>query len=366
MKIKNIKKVTVKYNKSVVGTLVDLGDENIAFQYNDEWIKTGFAISPYSLKLTNQIYINPKKNFGGLYGVFNDSLPDGWGELLVRRMLAKQGINFDNISPLTRLTLISNNGLGALTYEPCQTEKEEQCCLNLDQLSKQIEMVLNDDANSNLDDIFKLGGSSGGARPKAHLKIDNENWIVKFKCAYDPIDIGVNEYNANALAKKCDINVNEFKLFNSNICSGYFGAKRFDREKTKKIHMISLSSILETTHNYANLDYIYLFQIIADISVLKQQDMYEAFKRMCFNVLYGNKDDHGKNFAFLYDENLKGYKLSPAYDITKTTHQLEHQMMVNGNGNPTEKDLMEICNIFSLSKTKCKNIINQIKQIINV
>lgn len=354
--IKAIKKLVVKYNGVAVGYLAEL-EGNIGFQYDDEWIGGGFNISPFSLPLERKIFINQKDTFGGLYGVFADSLPDGWGELLVRRMLSKRGINPDRLSPLTKLSLISGQGLGGLTYEPSQSEIDDNTLIELDEIAKEVKQILNDETdNQSLDTIYKLGGSSGGARPKAHIKINGEDWIVKFPCHYDTQNIGEKEYKANMLAKRCGLNVNECKLFDSDICSGYFGAKRFDRNKCGRVHMISLSSLLETTHRIPNLDYIHLLQVVQRICV-DQSDMYEAFGRMCFNVLYGNKDDHGKNFAFLYDEYKSGYKLSPFYDITQTKDKFEHEMSVNGVGNPAESDLLDVARTIKLSMQKCKDIL---------
>jgi len=91
--------------------------------------------------------------------------------------------------------------------------------------------------------------------------------------------------------------------------------------------------------------------------------LYEAFKRMCFNVFYKNKDDHGKNFAFLYDEELNGYVLSPAYDLTRIENKFEHEMTANGNGNPSKDDMLAIAKKFKLSITKCKTIMLQIEEI---
>ena len=364
--INRVKKLIVKYNNMVVGYLAELEDLSIAFQYDENWIKTGFSISPFSLPLSDKVFKNQNSFFNGLYGVFQDSLPDGWGELLFNRIMAKKGINSSKLSPLTRLSLISGNGLGALTYEPCQVVDSNESNFNLDEISKDIKKILDDENGiTNLDKVYNLGGSSGGARPKAHIKIDDEFWIVKFPCNYDPKNIGELEYNANLLAKKCGINVNEFKLFPSRLCSGYFGAKRFDKENGRRIHMISLSSILETSFRIPNLDYLHLFQVIQNICVNKN-DLYEAYKRMCFNVFYENKDDHGKNFSFLYDENLGGYKLSPAYDITKTAKQAEHEMTVNGVGNPSEKDLLEVAKIMKLSLDECKKIILEIKTVLRM
>ena len=362
--IKDIKKLIVKYNGATVGYLADL-DGNIGFQYDEDWIGGGFNISPFSLPLERKIFINKKDTFGGLYGVFADSLPDGWGELLVRRMLSKRGINPDRLSPLTKLSLISGQGLGGLTYEPSQFETDDNTLIELDEIAKEVKQILNDETDDkNLDTIYKLGGSSGGARPKAHIKVNGEEWIVKFPCHYDPQDIGEKEYKANMLAKMCGLNVNECKLFDSSICSGYFGAKRFDRNKYGRVHMISLSSLLETTHRIPNLDYIHLLQVVQRICV-DQCDMYEAFGRMCFNVLYGNKDDHGKNFAFLYDEDKRGYKLSSFYDITQTKDKLEHEMTVNGVGNPNAANLLEVAKIMKLSLLRCKDIISRIEEILH-
>ena len=362
--ITRVKKLTVKFNDEIVGYLAQLADNSIAFQYDDSWIKNGFSISPFSLPLSTKIYQDGKDFFGGIYGVFHDSLPDGWGELLVKRMLAKQGINADKLSPLTKLTLISGGGLGGLTYEPTQVEKTNETDFDLDFIAQEAEKILDDEiVDINLDEIYRLGGSSGGARPKAHVKIDEESWIIKFPCNYDPRDIGVKEYAANRLAHSCGINVAEFKLYPSKICNGYFGTKRFDRINDKKVHMVSLSSLLETTHRISNLDYMHLFQVIKEICV-DQEDLYEAYRRMCFNVFYGNRDDHGKNFAFLYNEGKGGYELSPAYDITPTPNKPEHEMTVLGNGFPMETDLLKLAKELKLSMKNCKEIIEIVKHVL--
>ena len=361
--ISKVKKLTVKYNGETVGYLADL-DDGIAFQYDEKWVKNGFSISPLSLPLSNKIYRSSKATFGGLYGVFHDSLPDGWGELLVRRMLAKQGMNADRLSPLTKLTLISGSGLGALTYEPTQIADDETDNFDLDFIASEAEKILDDETdNVNLDEIYRLGGSSGGARPKAHVKIDGESWIIKFPCNYDPKNIGERELQANKLARVCGINVSEFKLYPSKLCSGYFGTKRFDRQGEKRVHMISLASLLETTHKVPNLDYMHFFQVVKEICIDKD-DLYEAYRRMCFNVLYGNRDDHGKNFAFLYNEQKGGYEISPAYDITPTLNKPEHEMTVLGNGQPTEEDLLKIAKEIKLSLKDCKEIIQIIKYVL--
>ncbi|MBQ8177696.1 MAG: type II toxin-antitoxin system HipA family toxin [Clostridia bacterium] len=361
--INSVKKVIVKYNGTIVGYLAELSEGRIAFQYDDEWIKKGFSISPFSLPLKSEVFVNEKPLFSGLFGVFRDSLPDGWGELLMNRMLAKKGVNPDRVSPITKLSLVGDSGLGGLTYEPSQPFTNEENGVDLDELVLEVQKILMDgDENSDLDRVYRLGGSSGGARPKAHIKIDNEEWIVKFPCRIDPPDVGEREYSANRLAENCGINVSKYKLLPSKICSGYFGTKRFDRIGSKRVHMVSLSALLETTHRLPNLDYMHYFQVIQAICVNPKESLYEGFRRMCFNVLCFSKDDHGKNFAFLYDEDKGGYVLSPHYDITFTPDKYEHEMTVLGVGNPTEKELLALAKKFKLSLKECARIITEIKE----
>ena len=128
--------------------------------------------------------------------------------------------------------------------------------------------------------------------------------------------------------------------------------------------MISLSSLLETSHRIPNLDYIHLIKVTQRICA-DERDCYEAFGRMCFNVFYGNKDDHGKNFAFLFDEKLDGYRLSPFYDITRTPDKAEHEMTAAGSGNPAEKDLLEVARQTALDIEKCRKIIANAKETLN-
>lgn len=362
--INSIKKLTVSYNGKIVGFLAETKNNEIAFQYDEDWITSGFSISPFSLPLDNRIYICKNDSLGGLYGVFHDSLPDGWGALLQLRALRAQGVNVNKLSPLTRLSLIDSSGLGALKYEPTQCKENPQALNDLDKIAKDVLLIYDNAVEDvDLDSIYRLGGSSAGARPKAHI-IDNGGfWIVKFPCTSDSPDVGSEEFHINELAVQCGINTNIHKLFPSKKCAGYFGAKRFDRLGNKGVHTISLSSILETSHKIPNLDYIHLFQVIEKICSDKN-DIIEAYKRMCFNVIAHNCDDHGRNFAFVFDDKLHSYKLSPAFDLTKTHNMTEHEMTVCGKGNPSENDLLEIGKFVQIPKHKCLEIINLIKSVV--
>lgn len=359
--ISEVKKLTVTYNDRTVGYLAEIDEGVFGFQYENAWLKDGFAISPFSLPLRHDVFVAKSKHFEGLHGVFWDSLPDGWGELLVKRYLGRQGINYERLSPLTKLSLISENGLGGLHYEPSQfANSSSSQATDFDRISEEINSVLRDEA-ADLDEVYRLGGSSGGARPKAHISSEGEEWIVKFPCRIDPPNIGEMEYNANVTARLCGIDVNEFRLFPSQRCSGYFGAKRFDRKGGRRIHVISLAALLETTHRTPNLDYGHLFRVVESVCTGKSEK-YEVYRRMCFNVYYKNKDDHSKNFAFLFDEENGTYRFSPAYDLTRTEDKFEHEMTVNGAGNPKDDDLLALAKEFRLSIAKCKDIMEKIKQ----
>lgn len=358
--LKEISKLKVKYRSRDVGTLEALNGE-ILFQYEEGWIKDGFSLSPFSLPLEEKVFRNPKSLFEGLHGVFADCLPDGWGALVRERELSSKGIDYHALSPLTRLSLVSKNGMGGLDFEPCISAWEDMGQTDFDSLAAAAKKLLG--AKKGSQEVYALCGDCGGTRPKADITLDGQRYIIKFPSPYDKVDSGIGEYKANECAKRCGLNVNGFLLLKTAAGSNYFAARRFDREGGKRVHMVSLSALLETGYWIPNLDYLHLLKVTKAICADKN-DVYEAFGRMCFNVFYGNKDDHGHNFAFIYDEDLKGYRLSPFYDITKTPDIPEHNMSVNGKGKPREDDLLEVAEICKLSLSRCKGIIERIKDVV--
>ncbi len=294
----NYKYLKVFYNDKLVGTLAKTPDRLVAFEYDNEWLATGFSISPFSLPLQKKVYLPKFEPFEGLFGVFNDSLPDGWGRLLVDRLLLKNKINPSEIDNLNRLAVVQESGMGALTYKPehkFDTQEEES---DYDKLAQECSKILESQNSDNIDELFKLGGSSGGARPKILTKINGEDWIIKFPSSQDPKNIGEQEYKYSLVAKDCGIKMSETKLFDSKICSGYFGIKRFDRGLNgHKIHMVSVSGLLETSHRLPNLDYNILMKLTLELTK-NYQDIEQLYRLMCFNVFAHNRDDHSKNFRF--------------------------------------------------------------------
>ncbi len=366
-----IKSLQVFYNEKKVGTLALMKNNIVAFEYDNEWINNGFSISPFSLPLKKQVFIPRIDPFDGLYGVFSDSLPDGWGRLLVDRMLNSQNINPREISQIDRLAIVGETGMGALSYKPEYNLLEDKDYQeDYDNLALSCKKILNTEHSADLDNLFRLGGSSGGARPKILTKIDNEDWIIKFPSSLDDNNIGELEYLYSVCAKKCKIDIPETKLFPSKISSGYFGIKRFDRKKLstgtiRKLHMISVSGLLETSHRIPNLDYNDLMQLTLNLTK-SFEEVEKLFRLMCFNVFSHNRDDHSKNFSFIYNEDLNKWELSPAYDLTYSySINGEHATTINGNGvNPSLNDILKVAEKIGLDKKKAEKIAIEIRETV--
>lgn len=342
------KSVYVFYAGRSVGTLAATRDGVLAFEYEDEWLRDGFSISPLSLPLEKRVFVADRHPLDGVFGVFDDSLPDGWGRLLVDRLLRSQGIDPYEVGPIARLSLVGSSGMGALEYEPATDVPLAGSALDLDELAEECARLLRTDFSEDLDALFALGGSSGGARPKILTRIDGEEWIVKFPASVDGPAIGLEEYRIALAAQACGIAMPEVRLFPSKRCEGYFGVRRFDRVRdahgrTTKVHMASAGALLETSHRIPNLDYDMLMKL-----TLKLTDDFSEVERlyrlMCFNVFVGNRDDHAKNFSYLYDEPRGAWTLSPAYDLTRNDGMNgEHATTVNGKGRNIElEDLLAV------------------------
>ena len=357
------KYLKVFYNDILLGTLAKTPDRVVAFEYDSDWLNNGFSISPFSLPLIKKVFIPKYDPFSGLFGVFNDSLPDGWGRLLVDRLFLKNKINPNEIDNLNRLAVVQESGMGALTYKPEHKFESENNISDYDILAQECSKILESQNSENLDELFKLGGSSGGARPKILTSIDNEDWIIKFPSSSDPKNIGEKEYQYSLCAKNCGINMTETRLFPSKICSGYFGIKRFDRKNSKKVHMVSVSGLLETSHRIPNLDYNTLMKLTLELT-RNYGDIEQLFRLMCFNVFAHNRDDHSKNFSFLFDDIKKEWHLSPAYDLTYSfSFNGEHATTINGEGkNPTLDDILAVAKNIGLKEKFAKYIALDIQE----
>lgn len=364
-----IKKLDVFCHDQLVGTLAEAKNGKIAFEYDGRWLENGFPISPFKLPLDKKVFIAKQEPFDGLHGVFADSLPDGWGRLLVDRLLQKNHIDPYTVGGLTRLAIVGKSGMGALTYEPVWDLGERKTAKNYDKIAIECKKMLRTDMSDDLDELFQLGGSSGGARPKILTRIDGEEWIIKFPASFDKDDIGVQEYKYAKCAKKCGIDMPEIRLFSSELCEGYFGVKRFDRMidaegKERRVHMLSVSAILETSHRIPNLDYHILMKLTKELTRNKEE-LIKLFRLMCFNVFAHNRDDHSKNFSYIYDEEKDEWKLSPAYDLTYSNSiGGEHATCVDGNGNPTKHDILAVAKAAEIDEKKAIQIMNYVEAVV--
>ena len=360
----------VFYDEKLVGTLAMTADRKAAFQYSEEWIENGFPISPFSLPLKKQVFVPTKDYFDGLFGVFADSLPDNWGRLLLDRLLRAHKQNPDKLTVLDRLAIVGKSGMGALTYYPEKKIDEQYGDVDLDELAEQCRKILNTEYSDRLDELYRLGGTSGGARPKIMTTVNGEEWIIKFPAHVDGENAGKMEYDYSCCAKKCGIIMSETRLFPSENCEGYFGIKRFDRisdkNGTKRIHMLTAAALLELNFEQPSLDYHSLMKLTKILTRDNEKDMREMFRRMCFNVFTHNRDDHSKNFTYLYDDEKDRWSLSPAYDLTySNTYYGEHTTTVDGNGrNPGRKELLTVGIAAGMKKEVCIESMDMVEKCV--
>ena len=360
----NGNKLDVFFQDRYVGSLSETPDHRVAFAYSREWLDSGFPVSPFSLPLKPEVFVPSSNHFGGLWGVFADSLPDAWGELLMTRMLRHRGIRSDDIGPLGRLAVIGSSGMGALSYHPAFEAWDSPGLTDLDDLALECRRILNREAVQDADRMFALAGSSGGARPK----VMTTEWIIKFPASAEDPEAGVMEKAYMDCAQRCGITVPETRLLPSKRCGGYFSVRRFDRTPLEdgtlqRRHMLTVAAILELDWRSPGLDYHTLMKLTKILCRDRREEVEQMFRRMCFNVFAHNRDDHSKNFSFIYNEKKDQWSLSPAYDLTwSNTYYGEHTTTVDGNGrDPGMKELLEVGKKAGLSAGLCRDIAGQIQ-----
>ena len=345
-------------HKILMGRLL-LKNRQIFFEYDAAFIKTGLELSPFNLPLKAGIIESNDRTFEGLFGVFNDSLPDGWGRLLLDRKLMNAGLNPGTFSPLDRLCFVGTSGMGALSYEPENPSAISHITNDLDEIDSEIQATL-DENDTYVDDLLILGGSSAGARPKVLLHIDGADWLIKFRSQLDPKDISAIEYAYHLMAIDAGLIVPEARLFPSRKGMGFFGVKRFDRNGDNRIHMHTIAGLLHADHREPSLDYESIMKatlyLIKDIRQCEIQ-----FRNAVFNVLSHNRDDHSKNFSFLMDQQ-GNWTVSPAYDLTFSSGPAgEHSTMIMGEGkSPTKAHLLKLAGTVGIKQDKALEIIHQV------
>lgn len=378
--IKSVKevKVGIDFGDVVqpVGRLA-IRDRQIYFEYDQTFIKGGLEISYLRLPLKSGVQSFDYDPFEGLPGVFNDSLPDGWGRLLFDRFARSQGILPADITPLDRLAHIGSRALGALVFEPDHSADDTQGDISLDKLASQAQAVLDGTSDDVLAALITLNGSSAGARPKALIGINDKRdhiihgtdalpegytpWMVKFPNIQDGIDAGAIEYVYALMAKEAGVVMPDVHIFPAQLGAGYFAIKRFDREGQKRYHMHTACGLLHSDFRAPSLDYE---DLIALTGMLTRdvREVEKLYQLAVFNVLAHNRDDHSKNFSYLMNSQGK-WTLSPAYDLTFSSGPGgEQSTMVMGEGrNPSTNHLLKLAAEAKIKKDRAAEIIKATK-----
>lgn len=348
-----------------VGVIAGMPDGRCAFEYDPDFRRAGPEISPIAMPLSKAVYSAdefevPRRSLHGLPGVFADSLPDSFGNRLVRKWMESRGINVETVSPLDRLSYVGARGMGALTYEPqARPDKAEPTVLDMRRLAQESHLALNAridglSADESLREIIRVGTSAGGAQAKAVVGWNSESdsflagdadlpegfghWILKFAPRGDP-DAGEREFAVYEKALAAGIEMCESRLVDLD-GRRHFMTKRFDRDGNRRLHVQTLCALQHLPPGSPRelCSYDVLFDT-AEALGLRYEEKEELFRRMAFNVYNREMDDHTKNFSFLMMEDGR-WRLAPAYDLTGCHFsavdsqfddwQNQHALSVNG------------------------------------
>tara|TARA_R110000868_G_scaffold224304_2_gene476247 strand:+ start:785 stop:2104 length:1320 start_codon:yes stop_codon:yes gene_type:complete len=401
--------IKVKYKEYDLGAVSYNTETQIgAFEYFPSFIKTGIELSPLKMPLAKKIYSFPQIDqltFKGLPGLIADSLPDDFGNAVMNAWIASLGKSTRDITPLQRLQYTGKRGMGALTYVPATKRKNLNASqpIHIESLisiaqevldrREQFSVKLRHDGQEKKQEMMSLlsvGMSAGGARPKAVLAFNKDfsqvrsgqtdapngftHYLMKFdgvsehnknqETFGDPMGYGAMEYTYHLLAKECGIEMMPCYLLNEGK-RRHFITERFDRNGNEKVHVQTLNGLEHVSYNQiGSYSYAELFSTARKLS-LSPDDAMQLFKRMVFNVVARNHDDHSKNFGFLLDKNNK-WQLAPAYDLAYSykpdSHWVsKHWMTLNGKqDNFTRNDFYSFEKLSPIfSKRNIDNILNQ-------
>ncbi len=369
-----MKKLTVLYcgwgERWPLATLADNG-EKLLFEYTEEAIRQQLELSPRMLKLRVAAYGDFPDYLMRLPGLVADALPDGWGLLLMDRTFRKLGRK--QVSPLDRLAFIGDRAMGALSFEPAETDTLPDEDVKLLDVAKSVHAVLDGNNIDVLRQLILLGGSPHGARPKALVHYDalsgvmrthstraGDPWLMKFPAKGEHKDACALEYVYSQIADECGLDMPETEYFDLDKRYAAFGIKRFDRKDGKRVPMHTLAGFLHANFRLPSVDYTTFLRATRAITH-DEREVVKAFQRVVFNVVLNNRDDHTKNFAFCLDQR-RHWKLAPAYDLTFNEGPGgEHQMDVCGEGRaPGKSDLLRLAAEAGVPLEKAGEIIDRI------
>jgi serine/threonine-protein kinase HipA len=364
----------------LVGQVVEFANGRIGFSYDRKYLASGIAISPKYLPLEAGNFEFPElrnsESFLGLPGGLADSLPDTFGNKIIQNYFETKGEKEKALSPVQRLLYIGKRAMGALEYTPAlqRKTKEEELALEVQALVESARRLIEGNASDAVQEIMRVGGSAGGARAKALILWDRElkrvrsgfatpkngeeSWLIKFDGVGSANALDMNakpfnriEYTYALIAKQVGIEMSDVSYLEDNSLF-HFMTKRFDRVADEKLHMHSLGGMTHTDFNQPQaFSYESWFRLMLELQ-LGHQAMEQGFRRMVFNVVGRNQDDHVKNISFLMDSSTREWKLAPAYDLTFAAgsgYTAQHQMTLGGiSDNFTRAHLVDVGVKFSI------------------
>lgn len=355
------------------------GRPQIMFEYSEQAKQRGFELSAYQLPLAGP---SLRRDFPahqlGLPGPVYDALPDGWGRLLMNRLFKRRGLNPARLGPLHRLAYIGNNAMGAMTFEPLAPEGEAvEEHLPLELLLAEVQEVLTGEGGKFLQSLLRLGGSPQGARPKALIyrdprtdafttatRPDLEAWLIKFPAKDEHPEVCAVEALYADCLRLCGIQTADTRYFSLPDGQAAFATRRFDRVNGQRVPMQSLAAFTGADYQQPGaLDYVnFLRATHLCTNDVRQKAI--AFERAVFNVVFNNRDDHPKNFAYLMSA-TGTWTLAPAYDVTfcEGPHGY-HQMDVLGEALDIRRAaLLGLADEAEVPRTAANGIIERIGQV---
>ncbi|OFZ83255.1 MAG: phosphatidylinositol kinase [Bdellovibrionales bacterium RIFOXYD1_FULL_53_11] len=360
-----------------LGTVADNGSQ-IIFEYDVNALRQGLELSPINLKLDSQAYGGFPDYQMRLPGIVADSLPDGWGLLLMDKIFRKHGIKPEEISPLDRLSFVGARGMGALGFEPEGFDDAKSQDMNMLEIVHEVQKIISGKAAATLPELAHMGGSPHGARPKVLVNYDRVQknistshdgagspWLIKFQSARDHKEVCAAEALYAVLAKKSGLDVCQTEYFDLGKYSA-FGTKRFDRIDDKRIPVHTLAGALHADFRIPSSVSYGSFLRVTRLMARDEREVYKAYRLSVFNVIFNNRDDHSKNISFLLDSK-RNWKLAPSYDLTFCLGPGgEHQMDVCGEGRRvTFEHMMKLAHEGGLEKNKCRKIIDEVIGVAN-
>lgn len=363
-------------DSQLVGHLAE-ADRRIYFEYAPEFLQSGLQLSPFKLPLRPGLSEHVDRRFGPLPGLFDDSLPDAWGLLLMDRAFRRSGLDPQAVSPLERLAWLGTRTMGALTYHPPREPEPGGSALDLSKLAANAQAVLAGETREVLPELIRAGGSPGGTRPKVlvglrgekaisgedDLPEDYEHWIVKFATKQEARDAGPIEYAYALMAQAAGIDMPPVRLLRVSRTMRCFAIQRFDRGPgNRRFHVHTFGNLIHADYRIPGSDYADLLKATSALT-RNHQDVLRVFRRMVFNIAAHNRDDHAKNFAFIMDDKGR-WSLSPAYDLTYAPGPGgEHTMTILGEGRePTAEHCMNLARQFGIREKDARGIIEQVNE----